>query len=425
MEFPVMTLDINNEMDIMLAHKRGMQLAKFLGINLSEQTRFATAVSEICRNSLEYASKGSIQFLVLKASDRYSLSAIIRDSGNGIPDLENVLSRNPRDHRGRGLGLVFAKRLVDQFVINSTPKGTTVHLRQDLPPKNNAVINNLVVQGWVKQLQTEPAMSAYEELKWKNTQLLELSEELKVNAATVSTQIAEIRQLNEKLSKNNERLKEFTYAISHDLKTPLSTLKLASDYLQGNPSGEDVPAYQAILSRSVNRLDKTIHSLIEILDTQNQETHIVRELSFDEVLSELLEELEEKIQSTSAVIETDFAEVPRIRYIEGYLQSLLRNLLSNSLKYRDPERPLTIRAQTLRKGERVILSFADTGSGMDLTKIKERLFIPFTRFSTGSDGKGIGLYLVKSMVENNGGSVSVQSAPGEGTTFVFQLVPYR
>ena len=61
MEFPVMTLDINNEMDIMLAHKRGMQLAKFLGINLSEQTRFATAVSEICRNSLEFASKASIQ----------------------------------------------------------------------------------------------------------------------------------------------------------------------------------------------------------------------------------------------------------------------------------------------------------------------------------------------------------------------------
>ncbi len=424
MEFPVMTLDINNEMDIMLAHKRGMQLAKFLGINLSEQTRFATAVSEICRNSLEFASKASIQFSVLKATDKFALIAVVKDGGKGIAHLEEILQRNPRDHRGRGLGIVFAKRLVDQFRINSGPGGTVVHLQQDLPPKNTTVINNLVVQGWIKHLQNEPAMSAYEELKWRNMQLLELSEELKVNAVTVAAQIAEIRQLNEKLSKSNDRLKEFTFAISHDLKTPLSTLKIASDYLHGNPAGEDVPAYQAILSRSVNRLDKTIHSLIEILDTQNQETHIVRDLGFDEIFSGVTEELEQRILDVGVVIETDFSAVPRIRYIEGYLQSLFRNLLSNSLKYRDPERPLKIKARTLRKNEKVVLVFTDTGSGMDLNKIKERLFIPFTRFSTGSDGKGIGLYLVKSMVESNGGSVIVESEPGEGTTFVFDMVPY-
>jgi signal transduction histidine kinase len=73
----------------------------------------------------------------------------------------------------------------------------------------------------------------------------------------------------------------------------------------------------------------------------------------------------------------------------------------------------------------VLLTFSDSAAGMDLNLIKDRLFAPFTRFSDRAPGKGIGLYLVKSMVENNGGSVSVESTPGVGTSFTFTLIPYE
>ncbi len=418
-----MSLDITNEMDIMLAHRRGMQFARYVGIGLSEQTRFATAVSEICRNGLEYAVEAAIYFSVTKTLERCFLKAIIKDKGRGIADLPHILQRRPDEHRGRGVGLVFARKLVDVFQVTSSPRGTSVLLQMDVPIKN-AVINRLVVQGWVKHLQSEPAINAYEELKIRNTQLVELSDQLKINSGVVEEQLKEIQLLNVKLSKSNDRMKEFTYAISHDLKTPLSNLKIASEYLQSNPQGEDLSSYKAILSRSVTRLDKTIHSLIEILDIQNPDKHIVRELDFAVVFEEIREEFELQIVESRAVIVADFSLAPKVHYIEGYLQSILRNLLSNSLKYKDAGRPLKIHVSTEKAAGGVCLSFTDTGSGMDLERIKERLFVPFTRFSGNSDGKGIGLYLIKGMVESNGGMVIVESNTGVGTTFKFTLVPY-
>src|SRR6202000_868427 len=162
METPIMALDINNEMDIMLAHRRGMQFAKFSGMTLSEQTRFATAVSEICRNCVEYAVKGNIQYSIWKTGDKNSLLAVIKDEGKGIKDLEEVLSRTTTQYKGRGLGIVYAKRLADEFSIVSNSRGTTVRLKKQIPSKSAAIINNLIIQGWIKHLQNEPAISAYE-----------------------------------------------------------------------------------------------------------------------------------------------------------------------------------------------------------------------------------------------------------------------
>ena len=424
MDIPIMTLDINNEMDIMLAHRRGLQFAKFLGIGLSEQTRFATAISEICRNCVEYVGKGNIGFSVLKENEKCILSATIKDKGRGIANLAEVLERKPEEFKGRGLGIVYAQRLADAFRIRSNSQGTTVVLQKIIPAKN-AVVNNLIVEGWVKHLQNEPPLSAYEEIKARNSETIELYEELKAKTDTVEKQMLEIGKLNDKLSKSNHRLKEFTYAISHDLKTPLSSLRIASDYAISNPEGEDLPEYMAILSRSVKRLDKTIHSLIEILDMQDQDKQIVKELNFADLFQDTAEEYHQFIEDSEAIIQTDFGTAPTIVYVEAYLRSLFSNLLSNSLKYRDPERPLTISIATEPMAGAIRFRFTDTGAGMDLDLIKDRLFRPFTRFSSGSNGKGIGLYLIKGMVEGNGGTVIVESTVGRGTAFVFTLVPHQ
>lgn len=422
-EIHIMTLDIQNEMDVMLAHRRAMQFAKYSGLSLPEQTRFATAVSEISRNSMEYAVNGSIKFSIGKIAENSFLSAVIKDEGKGISGLPEILNRNPESYRGRGLGIVFAKRLADDFRIASNAKGTTVQIKKHITAKT-PVISNIVVQGWIKHLANEPVISAYEELKMRNLQLVELTEELRSNAEMVEKQMEDIKLLNERLSSSNERMKEFTYAISHDLKTPLSSLKLSSDYLEANPAGKDTPVYQGIVTRAIKRLDRTIHSLIEIIDVQDEEKHKIRDIDFNTLFLESLDEHKEMISNTQATLHSDFSNAPSITYIEGYLQSVFRNMLSNSLKYRDPDKPLEITVNTRKLPRRIILSFSDNGIGMDLEKIKDRLFVPFNRFSKQSEGKGIGLYLVKSMVENNGGSVSVESAIGKGTTFTFYLRPY-
>lgn len=422
-EFLILKLDIQNEMDVMLAHRRAMQFAKFSGIGLAEQTRFATAVSEIGRNALEYAGKGAISFTITKGQSDFYLEAIITDQGKGITNVPEILNRNPETHRGRGLGIVYANRLADTFRINSTTKGTIVVIQKNIPVKNG-LINKLVIAGWLKHLANEPAISAYEELKLRNSQLLELTEELTANGEMVDKQMIEIRQLNMQLSENNERMKEFTYAISHDLKNPLSSLKLAAEHLSQHSQDEETAIYHGIVARSVNRLDKTIHSLIEILDIQNQTKRISKELEFEQLFSDTKDEFASLIENTGASIEADFTAVPRICYVEGYLQSIFHNLISNSLKYKHPDKKPAISIATARVNKVINLTFSDNGTGMDLLKMGDKLFMPFMRFSNTTDGKGIGLYLIKGMVESNGGKVSVVSEPGEGTRFTFQLIPY-
>ena len=99
--------------------------------------------------------------------------------------------------------------------------------------------------------------------------------------------------------------------------------------------------------------------------------------------------------------------------------------MSNSLKYKDEKRKLKIRVATKTTSRKIVLTFSDNGVGMDMDKVKNRLFVPFNRFSGQVEGKGIGLYLIKSMIESNGGSVAVDSNVGSGTTFTFSLIPYK
>jgi signal transduction histidine kinase len=174
----------------------------------------------------------------------------------------------------------------------------------------------------------------------------------------------------------------------------------------------------------VNRLNKTIHSLIEILDIQNREKRISRELEFKTVLQEAIDEYNDLIMETGAEIRADFSAALRISYVEGYLSSIFHNLLSNSLKYRRPGEKPVISILTKPVPGGIVLSFSDNGIGMDMQRVKGKLFTPFTRFSLQAEGKGIGLYLVKGMVESNGGKVEVDSELGEGTKFSFKLIPY-
>jgi anti-sigma regulatory factor (Ser/Thr protein kinase) len=205
MKTEVTRLSINNEMDVVLAHRRAMQIARFSGISLSEQTRFATAVSEICRNCLEYADGGDIIFSVLKKDEKYLVEAEVIDKGNGITNLTKILSRDPHQYKGRGLGIVYARRLSDDFEIKSGAKGTIVRIRKYFVSKNN-LVSKLIIEGWKKHLLDEPPLSAYEELKIRNLQLLELTEEMREQIEKLDHQFEEIARLNHRIQNSNKNM---------------------------------------------------------------------------------------------------------------------------------------------------------------------------------------------------------------------------
>jgi two-component system CheB/CheR fusion protein len=150
----------------------------------------------------------------------------------------------------------------------------------------------------------------------------------------------------------------------------------------------------------------------------------VKTIDFDSQLAMLLQEHADEIKSTGSVIESDFSAQATVRYVEAYLQSIIKNLLTNAIKYRKNNTNLHLQIRTESKDGFVLLTVADNGMGMNLKKYKQHLFKPFTRFTNKASGKGLGLHLIKSMVEKNGGKVLVESEPENGATFYVYLKEY-
>jgi signal transduction histidine kinase len=416
-------LQIVNEMDIVLAHRRAMQIAKFAGINIAEQTRFATAVSEICRNALEYCKEGNIVYdITMISKGRYMIVATVSDCGSGIKGLKAILARDLQNYQGKGRGIVFSKKLVDTFKITSGPKGTTVLMGINIPDNTNP-INNLIIQGWIKHIKKEQPLSAYEEVKLRNSNLILLTEELRNEKQKTEEHLREITLLNERLQKTNNNLEEFTFALSHDLKTPLTSLKLSLELLEDAADPITKNTYIEMIRRAGQRLDKTVTGLVEILDVYTRNHNVTKTVNLEEFFKEIKEEFS-ILASGKEVFFTGNFMVREVNYIETYLNSIFTNLISNSIKYRVPGRPLEISISSNRKDDKVLLTFSDNAEGIDLENYGHRLFTPFTRFNNEQEGRGIGLYIIKKMVERNGGSIKIESKLNCGTTFTLELLEY-
>lgn len=108
--------------------------------------------------------------------------------------------------------------------------------------------------------------------------------------------------------------------------------------------------------------------------------------------------------------------MPSLHYARKNLRSILYNLVSNAIKYRSPDRPLLITVTTRREGSDVVLTVGDNGLGIPASQLP-RMFVMFRRFHSHVEGSGIGLSIVKRIVENSGGSISVASEESRGTSF--------
>lgn len=422
MKIEVTALDIYNEMDVVLSHRRAMQIAKFAGISLPEQTRFATAVSEICRNVLEYVGSGAIVFNVQQDETNH-VEAIITDKGKGIAALDKILQRDPMQYKGRGLGIVYARRLCDRFDIRTSAKGTAVTMQKNLPPRDS-LLSKVVIEGWKKHMQSEPSLSAYEELKVRNLQLLQLTDELKQQKEQLDQQYAEIDLLNRRLQQHNANMKDFTFSVSHDLRTPLTSLGLSLSMIEPDEIPDSVRSNFEIAARAAKRLDSIIKGLLDILEIQNPARHVIKNLDMEFMVRNVLDDFANTLEPGTYEFHLKIAPEQSLQYVEGFMQSILTNLVSNSIKYRRPETlALHIETEALPEGLRLV--YRDNGQGIDLENSMRKIFSPFTRFTTEGEGKGIGLYLVKTMVESNGGSINVHSVVGKGTTFVVDFIHYR
>jgi PAS domain S-box-containing protein len=226
------------------------------------------------------------------------------------------------------------------------------------------------------------------------------------------------------LLKVNGHLETFVYTAAHDLRSPVANLLVLTKLLMGNPRPEQQPMLMESVQQAVTRLDHTITGLVEVLEVQSTFHVAVQSTRFEDALAQTRDELAAEMAGVDVTLSSDFTPCPRINYIRAYLSSIFRNLLGNALKYRVEGRPLEVSVTSGRTGEYVTLAFSDNGTGIDLARQGHKLFRPFSRLTTQGDGKGMGLHLVKNMVEKNGGRIGVESAAGRGTTFTVYLKEY-
>jgi signal transduction histidine kinase len=240
---------------------------------------------------------------------------------------------------------------------------------------------------------------------------------------TAAHRIEELTNANEQLRKVNTDLDNFIYTASHDLRSPIANLEglvtLLSKSLE-NKLDEDERTMFNMMQKAVNRFKSTISDLTQIISIDKDFAEGSEALYFSDLIEHVQIDIGQLMRESGAVVTLD-AQVPSILFARKNLRSIIYNLLINAIKYRSPEKQLQIHIKTRQEGEYIVLSIQDNGLGIRADQ-KDKLFAMFHRVHTHIEGTGIGLYVVKRIVENNKGKIEVDSEVGKGTTFHVYLL---
>lgn len=229
-------------------------------------------------------------------------------------------------------------------------------------------------------------------------------------------------ELVNKLERANEELAEFAYICAHDMKSPVSNviglIELVSDSLSNDSESKEVVD---LLSESANKLHRKLRSLNDILTYKKSLGTSHDTCNVYTVIGEVLGLLAFEIKAIGASIDVVADKEMSVCVSDTHLHSILSNLISNALKYRHEDRRLTVRLVVTQKLQNTIITVIDNGVGIDNARDTSKIFGLFNRLHTHVEGEGVGLYLVKSIVDSYSGSVSVISDTTTGSIFNIEL----
>ncbi|WP_051228049.1 PAS domain-containing sensor histidine kinase [Gillisia sp. JM1] len=242
----------------------------------------------------------------------------------------------------------------------------------------------------------------------------------------IAKNITHVKKLEEErnlllidLAKLNADLKKFTYTTTHDLRAPVNNLLSLFSLLDlSKIEDEQTLEYIELLNSSTIQMKNTLDKYVDAVSQEKKINIQVEVISLEDTLFMVLNSINTLIQKSNTTFNADFSEAPEVNFSSFYLQSILLNLISNSIKYCNPKiaPAITIKSKKVNNG--IQLSFSDNGIGFDMEKVGESIFGLHQSFHNNGDSKGIGLYLVQSHMESLGGKIAVTSQVNVGTTFV-------
>jgi len=422
-------VDVRAEDDVVRAHQTTRTIAAQLGFSTFEQTRIATAMSEIARNALTYASGGSVTLGL--DDDRQALSIVVIDRGQGIPDIAAILAGERRSSGGLGVGIPGAKRLMDTFVIESTPSGTRVEMTKRVPRRTGPIdagrIGSMRLQ-LAGQLADEPSQEIrrlQRDIAERDHRIVELTEELTETNRGVMALYNELDDRAEYQRQAVELRTRLLSEMGHELRTPLHSLSTISQFLIDRLDGEltsEQDRQVRIIHDVAESLTAYINDLLDLARTEagRAVVHATR-FHIDGVLKALRRIIQPLVPPRVALRFEVAPELPPITTDELKLSQILRNLVANAIKFTE-HGFVVVRAYGLAP-DRVVFEIEDSGIGI-APEHHELIFREFAQVDGHVEprmrGSGLGLPLSRRLAELLGGTLTVASTLGAGSTF--QLV---
>jgi signal transduction histidine kinase len=259
---------------------------------------------------------------------------------------------------------------------------------------------------------------AEEELHRYALELAANNEELQAANEEIKATNEELAQVNQELLHTNTDLDNFIYSASHDLKAPIANLEgllgILTRRLKHQIQGQDMKMLE-MMNEAIMKFKQTLQGMMAMAKVQKNVEEEKERVVLAELVEEVKEDISDLIKQYGAEIQTDF-KVAEISFTRPKLRSIVYNLLSNALKYSSPQRSAIISLKSYQEEAYSVLSIEDNGLGIPESQLS-KLFMMFKRFHTHVEGTGIGLYIIKRIIDNNGGKIAVESREGIGTKF--------
>jgi signal transduction histidine kinase/ligand-binding sensor domain-containing protein len=283
------------------------------------------------------------------------------------------------------------------------------------------------LEGIVKE-KTKELIDVNEELLTQSNLLSERNHQLQKAHTIIENQNKEIKNRNETLEeevhkrtqelvKYNQQLEQFAFVTAHNLRGPVARILGLGNVLRMiDTVPDEVKTINDKLVFTAHEIDSVIRDLNQILHIKNTPSHL-EELSLETEINRVIAAFEKDINKSNAIVRTDFTQVQFLITSQSYFYSIIYHLLSNAIKFRHPERVPHITISAISNDNHVGLAISDNGLGIDLQKSKDKLFTLYSRFHLHVEGKGLGLYLVKTQLIALGGTIEVKSEVNIGTTF--------
>jgi signal transduction histidine kinase/CheY-like chemotaxis protein len=435
----LLSLALHHDQDVVTARQHAAHVSQLLGFDGAEQTRIATAVSEMVRNACRYASGGQVTFAVDEQAAPQRLVVRVSDTGPGIARLDDVLAGRFRSSTGMGLGIVGARRLMDDFSIESSPAGTVVVLEKWLSPRQDTMtaqrsrqiaeaLSRKAPAGLIEEIQqqNQQLLRALDELQRKQQELVHLNRELEDTNRGVVALYAELDENADHLRRADDLKSRFLSNMTHEFRTPVNSIIGLSNLLleDARQEGRDAPPEVVYIRQAAEQLSELVNDLLDLAKVEAGKT-VVRTGEFEVqnlfgALRGMLRPL--LLNQSVSLVFGDADGLPPLSTDEGKVSQILRNLISNALKFTERGE---VRVSAAEGPDRtIVFTVSDTGIGI-APEHQSLIFEEFTqlenRLQRSVRGTGLGLPLSRRLAELLGGTLTVESDVGIGSAFTLTL----